>query len=90
MNAKRQKRPVPPAGRVQVERVQTGIRVEKRLLKVLKAGNKNRMPDWGWAVVRLAEERDSMRAALSLAREWELEVVAGRPSVHRRILDLIA
>ncbi len=36
MNAKRPKKSVPPAGRVQIERVQTGIRVEKRLLKVLK------------------------------------------------------
>jgi len=41
------------------------------------------------ALARLAEERDSMRAALSRAREWELAVMNGRPAVHQRILDLM-
>jgi MGT family glycosyltransferase len=41
------------------------------------------------ALARLAEDRDSMRAALLEAREWELAVMAGRPAVHRRILDLM-
>lgn len=41
------------------------------------------------ALARLAEGRDSTRAALSMAREWELAVMAGRPAVHRRILDLM-
>ena len=41
------------------------------------------------AFSRLTEDRDSMAAALSRARAWELAVIEGRPSVHRRIMDLM-
>jgi MGT family glycosyltransferase len=41
------------------------------------------------ALARLADEADSMKAALSRAREWELAVMEKRPSVHRRIGDLM-
>jgi hypothetical protein len=37
MNRKKAPPRRPPAGRIPVERVQTGLRLEKRLLKVLKA-----------------------------------------------------
>ena len=40
-------------------------------------------------LTRLADQRQSMRAALSRAREWEQAVTANRPKVHQRILDLI-
>jgi hypothetical protein len=40
------------------------------------------------ALAHLSRERDSMRAALLKAREWELAVIAARPAVHRRILEL--
>ena len=41
------------------------------------------------ALSRLKEDRGSMSAALSRARDWELAVMDGRPAVHRRILDLM-
>ena len=41
------------------------------------------------ALTRLAAERESMQAALSLAREWELAVIDNRPAVCERIADLI-
>jgi hypothetical protein len=41
------------------------------------------------ALAQLAEGRDSMRAALSRAREWELAVMSARPAVHRQIMDLM-
>lgn len=41
------------------------------------------------ALAQLAEGRDSMRAALSSAREWELAVMSARPAVHRQIIDLL-
>jgi len=40
-------------------------------------------------LTRLADERESMRAALSRARKWEQAVIANRPAVHQRIIDLI-
>ena len=42
------------------------------------------------AVLRkLVDERESMQAALSRAREWEQAVIDNRPAVHQRIIDLI-
>ena len=41
------------------------------------------------ALARLSEERKHIEAALARAREWEIAVIAQRPSVHRRIIDLI-
>lgn len=41
------------------------------------------------ALTRLADEGESMRAALTRAREWERAVIETRPAVHRRIVDLI-
>jgi UDP:flavonoid glycosyltransferase YjiC (YdhE family) len=41
------------------------------------------------ALKRLADERESMRAALTRAREWEQAVINRRPEVHRRIVELI-
>ena len=43
----------------------------------------------GAALARVAAERDSMRARLADAREWELDVIAGRDSVIERITALI-
>jgi UDP:flavonoid glycosyltransferase YjiC (YdhE family) len=45
--------------------------------------------DTGAALAELAANRDSMQASLADAREWELEVVANRESVVRRVMDLI-
>lgn len=42
----------------------------------------------GRALDRLAAERGAMLEALSKAREWERAVIAGRPEVHRRIIEL--
>jgi|WetSurMetagenome_2_1015567.scaffolds.fasta_scaffold21018_4 UDP:flavonoid glycosyltransferase YjiC (YdhE family) len=39
---------------------------------------------------RVAVARDSMKAALTRAREWEEGVIASRPSVHRRIVELMS
>ncbi len=41
------------------------------------------------ALARLASEGKSIKAALSRAREWEEAVIAQRPAVHRRMIDLI-
>jgi len=41
------------------------------------------------AVTRLAGQRESMREALSRAREWEQAVIDNRPAVHRRIAELL-
>ena len=41
------------------------------------------------ALAEFAERRESMAAALERAREWELEAIAGRDSVVRRITGLI-
>jgi UDP:flavonoid glycosyltransferase YjiC (YdhE family) len=38
---------------------------------------------------RFDREEESMRARLEEAREWELETIAGRGAVNRRIIDLI-
>ena len=40
------------------------------------------------AVERILREGKTMSAALSAAREWELEVIANRPAVLRQILGL--
>jgi MGT family glycosyltransferase len=37
---------------------------------------------------RLAQDETSVRARLEEAHEWELETIAGRGAVHRRIIDL--
>jgi hypothetical protein len=37
----------------------------------------------------LADERESMKAALGKAREWEQAVIANRPAVHQKIVDLL-
>jgi MGT family glycosyltransferase len=41
------------------------------------------------ALKRLADNGESMRAALTKAREWEKAVIHRRPEVHRRIVELI-
>jgi UDP:flavonoid glycosyltransferase YjiC (YdhE family) len=41
------------------------------------------------AFAELARSRESLRASLAVAREWELQAIASRDSVHRRIADLI-
>jgi MGT family glycosyltransferase len=41
------------------------------------------------ALSRLAAQRESMRERLAEARQWELDVIAGRSAVIQRILDLI-
>jgi MGT family glycosyltransferase len=38
---------------------------------------------------RLVDERESMQAALTRAREWEQAVMDKRPAVHQRIIDLM-
>jgi UDP:flavonoid glycosyltransferase YjiC (YdhE family) len=40
------------------------------------------------ALARLSSDRESMQAALSRAHEWEKAVVATRPAVLQRIIDL--
>lgn len=40
-------------------------------------------------LTRLAGERESMREALSRARQWELAVIDNRPAVHQRVIKLI-
>jgi MGT family glycosyltransferase len=40
------------------------------------------------ALARFADEREAMRAALEAVRRWELETIAGRPAVVRRIIEL--
>ena len=37
----------------------------------------------------LADERESMKAALDQAHEWEKAVIADRPAVHQKIVDLL-
>lgn len=44
----------------------------------------------GAALAELATRRDSIRARLAVAREWEREVIAGRGSVVERITGLIS
>jgi UDP:flavonoid glycosyltransferase YjiC (YdhE family) len=46
------------------------------------------MADVAAAWERFECERDAMRAALEIAREWELAVMAERPNVIRQIRDL--
>ncbi len=41
------------------------------------------------AFAEFAKSRESLRASLAVAREWELQAIASRDSVHRRIADLI-
>jgi len=41
------------------------------------------------ALTRLTDEGESIRAALSRAREWEEAVMEQRPAVHGRIIDLM-
>ena len=41
------------------------------------------------ALSRLAAQRESMRERLGEARQWELDVIAGRSAAIQRILDLI-
>ena len=41
------------------------------------------------ALSRVAAQRDCMRERLAEARQWELDVIAGRSQVIQRILDLI-
>lgn len=41
------------------------------------------------ALKKMADERESMRAALDRAHEWEQAVIANRPIVHRQIADLL-
>jgi UDP:flavonoid glycosyltransferase YjiC (YdhE family) len=41
------------------------------------------------ALTKLADERESMQMALSRAFEWEKAVIANRPAVLQRIVDLI-
>ena len=41
------------------------------------------------ALSRLAAQRESMRQRFAEARQWELDVIAGRSAVIQRILDLI-
>jgi UDP:flavonoid glycosyltransferase YjiC (YdhE family) len=41
------------------------------------------------ALSRVAVQRERMRARLAEARQWELDVIAGRSGVIQRILDLI-
>jgi MGT family glycosyltransferase len=41
------------------------------------------------AVIEFMKHRESMRASLAKARDWELEVIADRGSVLRRIAELI-
>ena len=42
----------------------------------------------GGALAAIADRRDEMAEALDVARQWELEVMAGRPAVDRRIAEL--
>jgi MGT family glycosyltransferase len=46
-------------------------------------------PDVRAALTELAIKRDSLRASLAEARDWELRVMADRDSVLRRMTDLI-
>ena len=40
------------------------------------------------ALAAIADRRDEMGEALDVARQWELDVMAGRPAVDRRIAEL--
>ncbi len=40
------------------------------------------------ALTLLANKRESMKAALSLSRDWELAVISNRPAVCKRIVNL--
>ena len=42
------------------------------------------------AFAEIARSRDSLLARLDEAREWELEALANRDSVHRRIAGLVS
>jgi UDP:flavonoid glycosyltransferase YjiC (YdhE family) len=42
------------------------------------------------ALDRVSSERDRIQANLATARAWELETIAARPAIWRRILDLSA
>lgn len=46
-------------------------------------------PDVRAALTELAIKRESLRASLAEARDWELRVIADRDSVLRRMTDLI-
>ena len=41
------------------------------------------------ALSRVAAQRECMRERLAEARQWELDVIAGRSGIIQRILDLI-